>query len=179
MALLLLAGVEVLLLKVFDTDHHHYPLAKLTLYVDDGTVEAIGSPAAVVEAVTNATNCICEGMEEIGIAISKTKNVVIASSKEIGKAIEQGTSRWKVEAVSSTKMLGVGATAGVRRAAGALFARVKTFLRRQGNYGKLRRAGISVARALATGGHAVATYGIACHGMGTTSCCRSEGRRRG
>ena len=80
----------------------------------------MGSLAAVVEAVTNATNCICEGMEEIGMAISKTKNVVIASSKEIGKAIERGTSRWKVKAVSSTKMQGVGATAGVRRAAGAL-----------------------------------------------------------
>ena len=63
-------------------------------------------------------------------------------------------------------MLGTGAVAGERMTAGVTLTRVASFLRRQGNYGALWRAGVSVARVLATRGHAVATYGIACHGMG-------------
>ena len=63
-------------------------------------------------------------------------------------------------------MLGTGAAAGVRRAGGVTLTRVSNFLRRQGNYGRLRKAGVGVARVLATGGHAVASYGLACNGMG-------------
>ena len=151
----------MLLLNIFDRAHRMHPTATLSLYVDDGTIEAMGPAAMVTETLVGATNCICDGMDGVGLTVSRTKNVVVASSQELGKAIEEGTRGWKVRFVRATKMLGTGAAAGIRRAGGVTLARVTAFLRRQGNYGALRRAGGDVAKVLATGGHSVATYGIA------------------
>ena len=130
-----------MLLNVFDRAQRLHPSAQLSLYVDDGTVEAMGTAAAVAETVVGATNCICEGMTGVGLAVSRTKNVVVASSQELGKAIEEGKKGWNVRLVSATKMLGTGAAAGIRRAGCVTLSRVTTFLRRQGNYGMFRRAG--------------------------------------
>ena len=77
--------LKLLLLKIYDKASYLYPSVKLSLYVDDGTVEGMGPESAVTETVVGATNFICEGMAEVGLSVSRTKNVVIASSKSLGK----------------------------------------------------------------------------------------------
>ena len=110
--------LRMLLLNIFDRAHRMHPTATLSLYVDDGTIEAMGPAAMVTETLVGATNCICDGMNGVGLTVSRTKNVVVASSQELGKAIEEGTRGWKVRFVRATKMLGTGAAAGIRRAGG-------------------------------------------------------------
>ena len=112
------------------------------------------------------TKAICTGMEDVGLKLFGTKNVVIASNKSMGGLIQGSLRRWNVKLEKGANMLGVGTTGGVRRTTGTTVARIALLTKRAGCFAKLRRMGINVARVLATGGTAVATYGMACQGAG-------------
>ena len=66
------------------------------------------------------------------MTVSPTKNVVLASRKAIGTAVEEALVRWGVRWSKVGKMLGVGAFAGVRRSTKCLVERAAAFARRGG-----------------------------------------------
>ena len=141
------------------------PSVTITVYVDDSTLECAGTQRTVVEAVVSATAGACIGLEGVGMAISPTKNIVLASRKNIGKAAQEGLGRWGVRWCKVGKMLGVGAAAGVRRTTTGLAERAAAFARRGGLFVGLRRMRVDVARVLRTGGLAAAQFGQATLGL--------------
>ena len=157
--------LRALMIGIFDEARRLFPSVTLTLYVDDGTLESVGTVRTVAEALIGATTVICEGLEEGGMVLSMTKNKVVASGKELGTTIQEGLVRWKVGRTACTQMLGVGTAAGVRRCTAALAARTAAFGRRRGQFGMLRKAGVDIARLLRTGGLAGAQFGQAAMGM--------------
>ena len=157
--------LRALLIGIFDAARRMCPTVPLTLYVDDATVESVGTNRTVAEAVVKVTAEVCKGLEGSGLVLSKTKNVVIASCKELGDDICAGLKKWMVKRCSGAKMLGVGTTAAVRRSTAVSAARVAAFARRRGQFGMLRRAGVDIARLLRTGGLAGAQFGQAALGI--------------
>ena len=91
---------------------------------------------------------------------------MLASSSRVGKEVEKGLGHWGIRFVRTAKMLGADSAGGIRRSTAAATQRVKGLLRRMGQFGKLRRAGIDTARLLRTGALASAQFAQACLGIG-------------
>ena len=157
--------LRALMIGVFDKVTRMSPSAELTVYVDDSTVECVGTQRTVVQAVVGATVLACSELEERGITFSQTKNVVLASRKAVGLEVQDALRRWGVRWSKFGKMLGVGAAAGVRRSTRCLVERAAAFARRGGLFHGLRRAKVDVARVLRTGGLAAAQFGQAALGL--------------
>ena len=157
--------LRALMIGIFDEAHTTCPAVALTLYVDDATIENVGTVKTVAERVVKVTIAACNGLEERGLVLSRTKNRVVASCRELGEAISDGLKAWNVISCPLVKMLGVGSTAAVRRNTAVATARTAAFLRRRGQFGKLRKAGVDIARLLRTGGLASVQFGQAAMGV--------------
>ena len=157
--------LRALMIGIFDEAHTTCPAVALTLYVDDATIENVGTVKTVAERVVKVTIAACNGLEERGLVLSRTKNRVVASCRELGEAISDGLKAWNVIRCPLVKMLGVGSTAAVRRNTAVATARTAAFLRRRGQFGKLRKAGVDIARLLRTGGLASVQFGQAAMGV--------------
>ena len=157
--------LRALMIGVFDEVNRLCPSVSLTVYVDDGTLESVGTERTVTEEAVKATVVACMGLEGCGMVLSRVKNKVIASSKELGGTIAMRLQRWGVVRCREAKMLGVGTVAATRRTTAVLTARIAAFGRRRGQFGMLKRAGVDIARLLRTGGLAGAQFGQAALGI--------------
>ena len=115
--------------------------------------------------VVGVTHMVCNALTAIGLTMSAVKNVVLASSSKLGTALQEKLALWGVRYRTVARMLGVGAAAGIRRVASVATQRFVAFARRRGQFGKLRRLGVNVAKLLATGGNAATEYGQECFGV--------------
>ena len=157
--------LRALMIGVFDEVWRVVPSSMPTVYVDDGTLECVGTHKSVVMATIIATRVACEGLEGVGMILSRTKNKVLATRKRVGMEIQEGLKEWNVRYSVTAKMLGVGAAAAVRRTTTVLVERIAAFARRRGQFAKLRKVGVDVARLLRTGGLAGAQFGQAAAGI--------------
>ena len=91
--------------------------------------------------------------------LSRVKNRVLASSKRIGIEVQTRLERGEVKVCRRAKVLGVGVAVAVKRIAAATAARYVAFAQRRGQFGKLRKAGVSIAHVLRIGDLVVAQFG--------------------
>ena len=157
--------LRALVIGVFDQIKKVCLSIRLTVYVDDATIECTGTERTVVSDMVDAIERTCKGLAEIGFTMSASKNVVLATRPCVGKQVQKKLSHWGVRYVNAAKMLGADSAGGMRRSTVAATQRIKGFLRRMGQFGKLRRVGVDIARLLRTGALASAQYAQACLGV--------------
>ena len=92
--------------------------ATLKVYVDDITIEVEGSKTKVAEVLKNASRLLNDGINKVGLTLSATKSVVLATCGAVADFVAR-TSVFKGERMlkrkHSAKMLGCGTAGGNRR----------------------------------------------------------------
>ena len=157
--------LRILLIDILDDTARRFMLVVLTAYVDDIGLDAAGDDEMVVVQLASATNHLAQGIKDLCMDLSLTKNVVVASHPRIGQRIESKVRRWRISLVRSAKVLGSGFAAGTRRNVSVQAARLRTFVSRKSRFHRLRAAGADVARIMSTGGIAALTFGQAVIGV--------------
>ena len=125
--------LRALVIGVFDRVTAACVEIRLTVYVDDATIECTGTERTVVEGMADAIERTCKALVDVGFTMSSSKNVVLASNSRTGKALEEGLSHWGVRYVKAAKMLGVDSAGGTRRSTAAATQRIKGFLSEWGS----------------------------------------------
>ena len=156
---LAIVELKLVVIPIMDRVIMRYARAVLTIYVDDTTVEVMGSKKIVIEDAIGATAAVCMEFAEARMKVSDTKNYVLASRPTVGRSIEAGLKQWGVRWTSTAKVLGVGVGAGAIRCARFIERRLTDFGRTVGRHRRLRRVGIDTARLVKTGGVQRMAYG--------------------
>eukprot|EP00973_Karenia_brevis_P027521 3796324-Karenia_brevis.AAC.1 len=85
---------------------------RLTLYVDDATIEVAGTHRIVRNETIKATEQFVHDLQRMRLTLSPTKNVVGASLPSLGKEISKGVGSINLPYKASFKSLGTGLAAG-------------------------------------------------------------------
>ncbi|CAK0833333.1 unnamed protein product, partial [Prorocentrum cordatum] len=146
--------LRLLLVEWLDGTVALYRCIVITVYVDDASFEASGSDRMVCDAVGGAVRHFAERLVEIGMEVSPTKNMVLASLKVVDNA----------------KSLGGAICPGRVRHAALLAKRLRAFKVRKPQFRKLRRwiGARRAAAVLRTGGAAALVHGQANAGVSNT-----------
>ena len=146
------------------------PYTSIYLYVDDATFDAIGPSPVVEQAVVQAVRIFTEGMQELEMEFSDTKNVCIASSPDLARAIAARLPGLGIKVRRSAKSLGAPVSGGKVRNVEVQRKRLAAFKVRKTLFRKLRRwVGASrTHRVIRTGGAAALVYGGATMGVSNT-----------
>ncbi len=104
--------LRMLLIRMLDNVARKHPNVGLTICVDDSTFECTGTSRAVVQAITAAGTAMCDGFIALGLTVSKTKSVVLASSAALATEAARGLRRFGVTPKAQSDLPGTTATAG-------------------------------------------------------------------
>ena len=132
---------------------------RLTLYVDDATLETVGFGGALVDDHVRSVSAFAAGIIDVGMQFSDKKNVCTASRHAIASEITKRVSLVRIKCVRDVVSLGTAFAAGTRRTTMKAKARLRAFLCRRRRFKALSRAKVSAARVLRTGGTCALTYG--------------------
>ena len=160
-----------LMLDVMDEVVASAPQASLTLYVDDATAEASGSRRQVAATLARATAVLADGVAAVGLEVSTSKSVVVASHRRIRRRV--GRTRAScggrlVRDAHVAKMLGCGTAGGRRRSTHVQQLRLKRARVALPRIAALRRAGVSTACWWRTAGNPSMLYGTDTLGVADT-----------
>ena len=151
--------LRVLLLRLLDRISAACPDVTFSIYVDDVTAEATGTPRTIAAALTSAGNLLCDGLVELRLTLSTGKCLCTASAASLGHQIVDGMRRHSIRYADRVKSLGVGLGAGVRRNTSVQASRFRQFAGRLRRFAALLLSKVSVASVLRTGGTSALTYG--------------------
>ena len=156
-----LATVElrVLLLRWADRAASISLHCRLTVYVDDVTIETIGTPSIVLDKHVVVTNSFTSDLRRMRLEFSPTKNATSASSDSLSKQVCEGLVGIAVAAMSRCVSLGTGLGAGTRRNCQQARKRLGAFRARLPRFKALRRARVHTDRLLRTGANSAMTFG--------------------
>ena len=132
---------------------------RLTLYVDDATLETVGIVGTLVADHVRSVSAFAAGIIDVGMQFSDKKNVCTASRHAIAREITKRVSMVKIKPARDVVSLGTAFAAGTRRTTMKAKARLRAFLCRRRRFKALSRAKVSAARVLRTGGTCALTYG--------------------
>jgi len=148
----------------------------ITLYVDDATLEAIG-PAPVVRcALVEATRIFTAALQSMRMEFSPTKNVCVASSPALARAIVEALPGLALKAARVAKALGGAISGGKLRNTLVLRKRLAALKVRKVCFRKLRRA-VGARRChavLRTGGTSAMMYGISNTGVADSTLAQQR-----
>ena len=165
--------MRLIMLRIVDRALLVHPTVEPTLFVDDLAAEVAGSQRWVRRQLVGFVLKVCRDITAAGMEVSAKKSVCLASSEELGVALQADLAEYGVKLVRKTKALGSGLAAGVRRNGKVLKDRLKAFKRRRARYELLKRWGVGTAVVARTGGLVAETYGSEVMGVGT-SLLRSQ-----
>ena len=151
--------LRVLLLECLDEVAARFPDVPLGIYVDDANQHAAGPEARVVERLSAATLALGAGVAALRLDVSASKSCGVASSVRLAAALQLSLAAHGVKFQAAVKQLGVDRSSGRRRFTQAQHGRLTAFKRRLPRLARLRRAGVSTARIMRTGGLAALNYG--------------------
>ena len=153
------AELSLLLLDLVIDLERSWPYVKITLYVDDLTLEATHRRrAAVTHMLAAAPDQVVDHFHrKLSLEVTAKKSVAVACRPSIAAGIVQLSRARKLTARRCTKLLGVASAGGRRRATGALKARLKTLTQRTPRIQALHRIGFSATRLAKSAGTPVAT----------------------
>ena len=132
---------------------------RLTLYVDDATLETVGYVGTLVADHVKSVSAFAAGIIDAGMQFSDKKNVCTASRASIAREITKQVSMIKIKHARDVVSLGTAFAAGTRRTTKKTKARLRAFLNRRRRSKALSKAKVSAARVLRTGGTCALTYG--------------------
>jgi len=151
--------LKVLLIQAGDLVVSSCLYTRLTLYVDDATLESVCTQRMAVQEHLKALDLFTSSLQSLDLAFSQTKNVVCASSNALAKEVVAAVTNIKIKCASRVASLGCGLGAGVRRNAKIMNKRLKSFVARRRRFRMLRKSRVNTARILRTGGNAAMVFG--------------------
>ena len=136
-----LATIEMrlLLIRCVDETVYRFPEVVVTLYVDDTSIEGVGPARRIVTEVSEATRFLVNGFLGMGLELSPTKNVCVASRAELANAAANRLPKLRLKIASQARSLGAALVAGKRRSAIILDKRLRDFRARVPLFRKLRK----------------------------------------
>ena len=152
----------VLMLDVMDELEIELPTAGLALYVDDGTVEVDGSQKFVAESLETAIQVLVKGVAQVGLELSKTKSVVMATAEKVARYVARASKVAGLRVLKvkrNSKVLGCGNAAGNRRCTKVLNARLKKARGKGRRVRSLRGAGVDTGLWQKLAGNPAMMYG--------------------
>ncbi len=106
-------------------------MAKVTSYVDDLSLEAVGTEKGVEDALVAAGDEICYGIGDLKLRLSKSgKCITTASKPSVGRRIAARMTDHDLQHAQRVKSLGVGMAGGSRRNARVQRGRLAAFVTR-------------------------------------------------
>ena len=139
----------------------------ITLYVDDGTFEAMGTKRFVISTLVAAVrrfNAILNA--SCRMSLNFDKNQVVASDFALAKAIAAACGEDpKLHPVQWAASLGAGIAGGRRPAFHVLRKRLRELKRRVKRFRRARKNKVSITRLHHTGASAAMTYGEGISGV--------------
>jgi len=168
--------LRLLLIEFMDDTVAAFPMVVATLFVDDATIEATGSHDKVLCDTAGAAKFFTQALVEVGHEWSPTKNCIAASHLDLGRDIADRLPGLRLKVDNKAKSLGAALSAGTRRHAGILAARLTKFKLRKDRFRKLRRwAGAArTAAVMRTGGTAALSFGQANTGVADTMLAKQR-----
>ena len=156
-----LATIElrVLLIEAADAVVASCVYCRLTLYVDDATIETVCTMAKIVQAHAASVNLFVSELSELRLTFSDKKNVVCATTRALAEMAADAFDIISVTVAQRVTSLGSGLGAGKRRNMLNVRKRLKAFRARGDRFKNLRAAGCQTDRLLRTGGIAALTFG--------------------
>jgi len=158
--------LRLLLGDLWDDAHRLYPTVSLTIFVDDSTLEVLGTRRFVSRLMRKVLSFIVAGLENLRMELGAPKCFMLASSLAFAKALAGACA--DVIAITPTpraRSLGVGLAGGAASATHVLKGRLADFRVRLGAFAAARRLAVDTARLLRSGGTAGFTYGQASVGV--------------
>ena len=151
--------LRVLLLQWADRAASIALYCRLTVYVDDVTIETVGIATIVLDKHVAVTNAFTADLQAMRLEFSPTKNVTCSSTDLLARQICDKLIGIEVKPVSRCVSLGTGLGAGTRRNCQQARKRLKAFKVRVPRFKALRRARVQTDRVLRTGGISAMTFG--------------------
>ena len=141
------------------------------------SAESTGTDNHVEAELGGFIEVVVEGITTGGMELSGTKCVATASSRSLGKRLQE---RWKKAGLyipynKGVRSLGAGLGAGVCRNVKVIKARLEGLAARAPRFRWLRNLGIDAAMLIRTGGKEAMTYGAAILGV-SNSLLRDQRR---
>ena len=126
--------LRALLIEFADSVVRSFPLVSLTVYVDDTSIEAVGSPLRVKEQVIAATAMFVSDIQATGMQFSPTKNAIMASHPGIARVVALAFPTLCASVVESAKSLGGAVANGKVRNARVATCRATAFRLRKPHF---------------------------------------------
>ena len=151
--------LRVLLIKAADRMVAAAIYSRLTLFVDDSTVETVCTCLSVVSEHAKAMNQFVSDLKELRLDFSLTKNVTCASTNALAAEANGKLVGLTIKVASRVASLGSGLGAGTRRNMAQMSKRLAAFRHRSKRFKKLRAVGVRTEVLLRTGGNQSMLFG--------------------
>ena len=137
------------------------------LYVDDLSIEAIGSSEQQVEIAASAASLdACTIIHKaLRMKLSAKKSVVVASTSTLARRIAGRCRHRAITPKRFSALLGTGVSGGRRRCTKVLKARLGKFQSRVKRFQQARRAGVCAKQLVRVAGNPAAHYGVEIIGL--------------
>lgn len=169
--------LRILLHSVVIGTMRRWPLVRITLYVDDATLEVYHSSMRLTQStIAGATDCMVDMLQVgLGLECSAKKSGVVGSSPAIASRAAASSRTRMLMPWRNAKLLGTSSGGGKRRCVRHSKVRLRTFDKRATRIRRLRRCGVDAVRVARAAGTPMLTYGVEVHGM---SCSHLQAARR-
>ena len=140
----------------------------MALYVDDGTVGVDGTRKEVYQKLSRAAQILAKGVAAVGLELSCSKSVVMATSQAVARAIARSAKvlgKRVLKVVRQTKMLGNGNAAGNKRDTKVMQQRLKQHTKKRKRIRALRAAGVNTTVWQTVAGNPSMMYGADTSGV--------------
>ena len=170
---------KLVLYWALDNYHAKFAGACAKQYIDDIAARVEGLKQDVVRIAVDSALCLKKALEEASCVVSMKKMALLASSKDLGKEIQQAleSGGFKVSHVEFAKDLGLASAAGRRRCAVVQKSRLKKNSPRVDRIGRFARVVRKASKLFSTGVLSSDVYG--CEAMGVAPTTLRLIRRRG
>ena len=169
--------LRILLHNVVVGTMRAWPMIRITLYVDDATLEVHHSSMRVTQStIAGATDCMVDMLQVgLGLECSAKKSGVVGSTPGIASRAAAASRTRMLTPWRNAKLLGTSSGGGRRRCVKHSKVRLKVFDKRASRIRRLRKSGVDTIQVVRAAGTPMLTYGVEVHGM---SCTQLQIARR-
>jgi hypothetical protein len=158
--------LRVLLINVVESVNRWWPLAQVTLYVDDLTIAMTAAFLVATETVAEIVDFVCRVVHGVlRLEVSGTKSMTVGSRVAVARRVAQLSRSRKLVPKRAGKLLGAALGWGRRRSVHTLRGRIATFKRKLGRLHAFQRVGGNAAKYVRTAGVPSVTYAVDVTGL--------------
>ena len=166
------------LYDLLDQVHKDHRPVQVRSFVDDLALRVQGVKGAVVQRAVSAAGALLKGLEDRGAKVSREKTVVMASSRQLEKQVQEGLAGegFQIQTATTARDLGGDAQVRGRRRIPVARGRVIKSSKRTGRIAHLARKKREAAKLIWTGAKPQATWGHQIKGMAPSTVRTLRGK---